>query len=112
VGAGSGLVARHALAHIFEDRAQERGRFSIEHWRSPPAKAAFCLNPVSRGFTQVTVNEKFCAMTGKNERGPAFLGLGGLMAEPRGPCICAGPPPNPAEPVPWLDIKTARSSNA
>jgi hypothetical protein len=76
VGAGSGLVARHALAHIFEDRAQERGRFSIEHWRSPPAKAASCLNPTSLGFTEVMDDEKFCGRTEMIERGPAFWGLG------------------------------------
>ena len=84
-----------------ERRAKARW-FSIEHWRSPPAKAAFCLNPASRDSRKLRSAEKFCGMTGQDERGPAFWGLGGLMAEPRGPCIRAGPPYQrySAEPVP------------
>jgi hypothetical protein len=85
----------------------KRGGFSVEYWKVSPAKAAFCPKPPGR--TQITVNEKFCR--GENERGPAFWGLGGLRAEPRRPCIRAGPPhqPYPAEPVPLLEAKSARS---
>jgi hypothetical protein len=83
--------------------------FQQEYWKVSPAKAAFCPKPPGR--TQVTVNEKFCR--GENERGPVFWGLGGLRAEPRRPCIRAGPPhqPYPAEPAPLLEAKSARAKD-
>src|SRR3954454_2592349 len=79
----------------------------MEYLKVSPAKAAFSPKPPGR--TQVTVNEKFCR--GENERGPAFWGLGGLRAEPRRPCIRAGPPQqrNPAKPLPCeRDVRSER----
>jgi hypothetical protein len=45
--------------------------------------APSCLNPANLGFTHVRDDENFCRRTERIERGPAFLGAGGLRAEPR-----------------------------
>lgn len=35
MGAGAGLVTGHALADLFQDRAQERGGSCIQLWEGP-----------------------------------------------------------------------------